>query len=286
MSDIDILLRREDIEKADSLLKSNGYLCKWNKTWIDKFHYHYGYFPPDENQYFLEVHWLLAKPDSPFFLNLDGVFQRSVGCEFEGEPAMVLSPEDQVVYLSVHHAWSHGFKVNLIQLYDLVLLFKKMDINQGKLINIARQNHASKAVYLTLKIVSILFINSIDENFLKKLRPPGFSEKAIELALDIIFDQQLNLDTAFSRFISTDKTYRKVFSFIRSVFPSKQVISEIYQLSSPKLVNPMHYFRRIVDLIRKYKYIIIACLLENKATTGSFKNEIKKNQLKSFLIDI
>lgn len=284
MSDIDILIYRKDLNKVDEVLTKNGYYCRWNKTWIDKFHYHYGYFPPLKNQFFLEVHWLLAKPEPYFSQNIKSIFQRTAEYEIEGEMTKVMSPEDQVVYLSIHHAWSHGFSVNLIQLYDLVLIFKKMEVNVNRLIDVSKEYHAEKAVYLTLKVVNELFKNSIDHKIINKLQPDNFPENLAAAAVDIVLSRNQVLNTAFSRFMSRDKLYRKVFSFIKSVFPERKVIAEIYQLDSSSEVRLIHYLRRLTELVKKYRTTGLNYLMRNKKTRLSFTNEKIKNRLRNLLI--
>ncbi|MGC9367797.1 MAG: nucleotidyltransferase domain-containing protein [bacterium] len=284
MSDIDILIYPKDQKKADEILTKSGYYCRWNKTWIDKFHYHYGYFPPLKNQFFLEVHWLLAKPEPYFTQNIKNIFQRAEEYEIEGEKTKVMSPEDQVVYLSIHHAWSHGFSVNLIQLFDLVLIFEKLEIDLNKLVNISKQYHAEKAVYITLKVVNKLFKNSIDSNVIKKLNPENFPEYLSVAAVNIVLNRQQVLNTAFSRFMSRDKVYRKVFSLIKSVFPERKVLAEIYQLDSLSNVNLIHYMQRLKDLVVKYRTTGLNYVFRKKNTRNVFDNERIKNRLRNFLI--
>ncbi len=279
MNDIDILIERENLKRADSLLCKMGYKSEQNKTWIDKYHYHYGYISK-ERKFPLELHWLLVKRNADFLQEMELIWERSISFKTDYLRARSLSPEDQIIYLSLHHAYLHGFTINFIQIYDIYKLLKFYDINFDNLLELSKTYRAEKALILTLNVLEKIFPDSLPDEFLDK----KVDEEIIKLSVDLLLKLKEVPNTAFSRFMGKRKIYVLLFSLYKSLFPSKEVMSEIYQFKKGFPLFFIYYFIRIFDLFKKYAPTFILYLTGNKKVRRDFKNENKRNYLRNWLI--
>lgn len=278
MNDIDILIERENLKRADRLLCKEGYKTEQNKTWIEKYHYHYGYISK-ERKFPLELHWLLLKKDAGFLQEMELIWKRSIPFETEDFKARSLSPEDQIIYLSLHHAYLHGFTINFIQIYDIYKLLKFYDINFDNLLELSKTYRAEKALILTLNVLENIFPASLPKAFLDKKA----DEEIIKLSIDLLLKLKDVPNTAFSRFMGNKKIYVLLFSLYKSLFPSKEVLSGIYQLKKESPLFFIYYLKRIFDLIKKYVPTILLYLTGNKKVRKDFENEKKRNYLRNWL---
>jgi len=125
MADIDILIRKEDLEKANGLLVKMGYEYPdmaplvWDDfgerkqvrdqaavlDWYRTYHMHLIYCNPKAIQS-LEVHWGIARTASPFSIDTEGLWERARTEELNGATVWVLSPEDLLLHISLHDSLS------------------------------------------------------------------------------------------------------------------------------------------------------------------------------------
>lgn len=118
MSDVDILVREEDIEKAKSLLISIGYT--YNDDHDPKEIRFYS-----KNNILIELHWRLTVPG---YIEKSDIFEKSIwknakDFSLMGIPVKVLAPDDFIIHLCLHmifHLSNSGFGLRM--LCDLVLL--------------------------------------------------------------------------------------------------------------------------------------------------------------------
>lgn len=117
-SDLDLLVRREDLRRIDSTLKGLGYVAhrevrrffdpKRDPTVTFAF-----YRRPGEPRYFLDLRWHLSEIPACqalglFPVEMERVWSESEEWSCEGEPARSLSPAHHLLYLALH-ALKHAF---------------------------------------------------------------------------------------------------------------------------------------------------------------------------------
>lgn len=106
--DIDVLVRKEDLLRAEKVLLSLGYTAASNDLpdeWLGQHHYHVSYLK-DEGRIGLEVHWDLAPQPNPFFLPLSELWARAQPFRIGDSEALALGPADLLLHLSLHAAFS------------------------------------------------------------------------------------------------------------------------------------------------------------------------------------
>ena len=155
--DLDILIQRKHIQEAKGLLELLGYTLSFTHA-----RHHFMAFQTSHHSLPLEVHWNLVNDASPFQkyafkLSMDRIWQDARPFPFRGTEALWLSPEHQLIYLSVHML-KEGYsqKKWLLDLYYLLKYFKGQ-IDWPELLVECREFHARRPVYYALSALDEIF---------------------------------------------------------------------------------------------------------------------------------
>ena len=124
ITDLDLLVHRQDLERVDRLMVTLGYRSLPGK---DDPHDFYGlthqtaeYYRPDGE--LVEVHWeLTVRPAYLLSLPARDLWRRSTWVDFATERVPALSPADELRYLCFHYAAQHQ-SARLIWLVDIARL--------------------------------------------------------------------------------------------------------------------------------------------------------------------
>ena len=128
----------------------------------------------------VEIHWSIARPDSPFEIDLDGLWERAQRAEIVGVEALVLSPEDLILHLCLHSSFTHKFRVGLRMCWDIreVVSHYRDAIDWDLLVRRAQQWGIGRYVYLTLRLVRELLAAGYPGRRDRRPRAPGlFAER-------------------------------------------------------------------------------------------------------------
>jgi hypothetical protein len=117
--DVDVLLRRRDLERAESILTALGFAL--DESYLDREgllagHFHLGY---QRRGATVELHWDIDVASPPGFT--DRLWERSRAVELDGRTRRVLAPEHQLLVACLHLS-RHAFCAGLRWLADLKLL--------------------------------------------------------------------------------------------------------------------------------------------------------------------
>ena len=110
--DLDLLVRRDDIARAEELLAAIGFRPKRRR---DDYHR-----PWLRDNLRVELHHDVENPLA-FDFDIEAAWRRAVPAPFEGVPAWLLAPSDERLFLCLHGA-RHRFE-RLSHVLDLVLAF-------------------------------------------------------------------------------------------------------------------------------------------------------------------
>jgi hypothetical protein len=114
--DVDVLLRRPDLERAERLLRDMGF--RLDESYLDREglldrHFHFGY---ERRGAVIEMHWDLDTSSPDGFL--DRFWERSRAVERDGRTFRVPAPEHQLLFGCLHLS-RHCFRGGLRWLADL-----------------------------------------------------------------------------------------------------------------------------------------------------------------------
>ncbi|MBN1150047.1 nucleotidyltransferase family protein [candidate division WOR-3 bacterium] len=259
MSDLDILVKKAHVEKAHKSMKKISVPENWNITWIEKYHYHYGYTVSEKiysgvKPLKIEVHWNLLPPDNPFLLDMEEVWADATNVQIGNVKCKVLSKEHLLLYLCLHIAFLHVFQVKLLHFLDIGLFLKKEEIQWQKFSEIAHETKAIKAVGLVAKAVNALFGVELPEELSEIVQKASIDENTLEDALIFSLKKQQTVHTSFSRFKKKSGFLRNLVSLYFSLFPTPKHIIEMEKIEAPFPDVFIAYVSRVISLFKRRIY--------------------------------
>ncbi len=110
-TDLDVLVRREDVLRAKEIVISEGYSPEHTLTGAQeklllRSHHHYHFY--NQKSVHLEVHWRISPSIYCFPLTTEDLFSRAARKAILGKELLTLSPEDLLLVLCEHgarHYW-------------------------------------------------------------------------------------------------------------------------------------------------------------------------------------
>jgi len=183
MSDLDILVRKDDLPRAEKILESLGYRKQFwglkEDYWMNR-HYHLVFEKPaGGNKFFtLELHWLLSYPQAKPLLPL--LWKRLRTVDFEGRRINLLSIEDSLFCLALNLR-PIGNTLALKSACDFACLLERgRNLDWDYLLREAKIGQMRAVLYFRF-IQARLFLGSVfPENFSGSLALPQYRKKAIE----------------------------------------------------------------------------------------------------------
>ncbi len=257
MGDIDILIRKNDLEKVKGLMTEHGF--QWreivNRRHTSLFIELYGRGSLLNGDMELDLQW-----DSQFIVNgrfcsleWGEVWSRRV---LLGEPeggVFLLHPDDQIAYLSLQVLNDmEGNAPQLIQLLDLALVLKKYGVSCQK----AADAVVSHVDYFSSEKVRMLF-SSLEEYFFESSPPEGFSEEAgrfLELFLAAFHRNALSFRMPIHRVGASP--WRRLVFVVSYFFPSRRYLKMDESTSSWRVI--VAYFNYWKSLIGRFAATIIS----------------------------
>ena len=160
MSDIDILVHREDLSRATALMELRGYHLE-NGMWGTK----HLTFMADDGRPPVEIHWHIIHPADPFTIDVEALWTRAVPVMLTGTSALAFSPEDLILHIALHTSFSHGFRFGLrpfCDLHEIINCFGDV-IEWQPLIHRAHNWQITHALFLTLRLTMDLLSTAVPD---------------------------------------------------------------------------------------------------------------------------
>ncbi|MCI0454044.1 MAG: nucleotidyltransferase family protein [Candidatus Dadabacteria bacterium] len=279
LSDIDIMVKIDGIEKADKILSESGYVFneKRSKEWVRENNYHFQYTHPVKN-IIIELHWhILGKSEpAPIAIKDHGIinrlWERAIRIKAYDNKALTLCPTDLLFYLCVHFL-KHRFltpngmfrgvfnsRGSLLQLNDIYqsVRYYKDEIDWAGLELEAEKYQVNRLIYSTLYIVRNIF--EADNDDLDKIPnaydPLKIDHDLIALILNRLFDREyvfsMNPVSFYEAMISGNLRL-KIKTLIHIFFPPQEIISKLYSINSSSKKTYLYYLRHMYDVIKQNK---------------------------------
>ena len=262
MSDIDILVRRENIPAATEAFRSAGYDLQEYRLEP----------PPDANEYhffhqktrtMIELHWEIINPEYPYSLKTETLWPAAVPARIAGADVLALSPEDLVCHLAVH-AGIHSYNNGLRALVDVAESIDRLPLDWELLAGRARQFRVVRPVWLTLFLAHRLLGAAVPEAVLTGLCPAEGGETFLESARDRILlkkedrSSQNTGNPNLILFFGRKGIRAKLRLAIRKAFPTRAAISSLYPVSPNSPCVFLYYAKWIRTLIKRNRSAIRA----------------------------
>lgn len=256
-SDLDLLVRREQLADALTLMQNQGYRLS---TWYDPQAQNTDikHLPPLEKAQYptLELHWSILEEDEPFEIEAAGLWERAVETTIAGVKTRALDSEDFLLHLALHFTYQHRLRGGLRNLYDIaeVLEQRMARMNWQKLLATAQQWGAQRVTWLTFQLVEGITRVTAPKEVMTALLPEGADSSAVGAA----FEQAGSLDDAWAGLtpdlaaFSAAGFFGKIKLLIQRVFISHRVLAREYNINPASPLIMVYYLARVRDLWGRY----------------------------------
>ena len=263
MGDIDVLVCRSDFRKAHELLIANGYKMKFRSPLeaenLEMAERHGGAeysvdLPSGEHLWF-ELQWRPVagrwiRPDQE--PDADELIARSV--EIEGSSARMLSPEDNLLQVSLHtakHSYvrAPGFRLHT----DVDRIVRSSDIDWQLFVERIQQLQVKTAVFFSLALAHDLLGTPIPQNVFDTLKPAYWKIWLISRWLQKVglFDPDGKKWGRVGYVVFVSLLYDNWKGLLRGIFPNRKWMFQHYGINNNLLLLPFLHVHRLFDLLWK-----------------------------------
>jgi hypothetical protein len=190
--DIDLLVRREDLERAKACLRGLGLGPSpgaLDDRYYERHHLHLSW-RPDQGQVVVEIHWSLDHKYTSYAIDTGAVFDRATWHDLPNSRLLLMDPEDALIAACVH-AFKHDPLVrhylghlahaspsfpdrHLAHLADLTgLVSCGGDLDWDTVVARCRDWRAGEAVWALLCQAKDVLGTGVPPEVLEELRPPA-----------------------------------------------------------------------------------------------------------------
>jgi hypothetical protein len=256
MSDIDILIKKEDLSGVNKILNSLGFLSSANfqdalRNALPSSLNSLVYRRKSGGKFFVHLHWHLINTTWPLDslvnkIDMKRIWSCAQATRIGGIDALTLAPHHLLLYLA-QHSFNHSFD-RLILLSDIIetVRYYKEILNWDLVVEEAERFNVSAVLYYSLSFTSHVLRFEIPE--LERLKPPkfGFLEETFSFFMR---KGMRGYWLSYFAYLFMEKgVFRKLRFFGRTLFPPPYVMGHYFMLPSSQ-VRISHYCQRIVNTI-------------------------------------
>jgi Uncharacterised nucleotidyltransferase len=177
MSDLDILIRREDVAKASSAVRSAGWEQTSDGRLIELLADGHQHLPPFFDARLpgarLEVHVSLFPADHPFALEDAELWRDASPAPAPFTGALVPSAEHLLLHACIHFAWQHALLFGAWRSFRVVAVALGIPgFSWTRFVALARATRAATACYWTLRLAERMCAIPVPASALSALAPP------------------------------------------------------------------------------------------------------------------
>lgn len=255
MSDIDLLVRKEDGRKSIAVLESNGFKSYHNEV-SDMIleqsgivHYH----PMQKGDVSVEVHINLHRKRKKYKLNPDDFIERAQPIVLNKSKSFVLEIHDLIIFLCVHLD-KHFVKgdMQFTGFYDLVNLIetKSDEINWDVLTERSEKQNAESTVFKYLVLVSKFFNADLPDDIKRKYWSAvgEKEEKLFRMYLNGYIAPNYEFAAHLKNLKQIQGIIPKMKYLLVVIIPDKQFMIQAYQIKNPGLYWCYYPYRYWIGL--------------------------------------
>jgi hypothetical protein len=225
-SDIDILVRPQDLSETKRILMDSGYRQVSGFYEDDYIRTGYHLPPYTKNGFYLEVHWNLTMRyfDTP----PDFWWEDVEMVDLDGDRYMMLSPERYLLY-GIFRLFSHAFYPLKFHFFVAGLIsFYQDRIDQELLLSYSRRFGMERLVRFTLSLMRDLFGSRV---FLSNEKEGIVSRRIKGMIIRGLFDEEPVLTRRMIVYASLqDSLMRYLFTILERLFPDSHEIRARYSI--------------------------------------------------------
>ncbi len=256
-SDLDILVREQDLDSAKNALLDNGYNYYISEPTEQSrnplFHHHAIPLCRTKCGPAVELHWNV-RVNRMFQININDFWTRAIPGRINGCETMLLSSEDMILHLCVHHFYKFKQIITYREINDIVAVILKYQevLDWEQILNTSLHYKIASFVYAGLFFADQEIPGIIPAAILAKLKSEYSNEYFTRLYKIHKIEQQF---FSISRRLSlSPKFSEKVNHILVYLFPSQQKLCDKYRL--PANSNRVYLYRVLHPVIALFNRII------------------------------
>jgi len=251
MCDIDILVKKEDIDKSKNILLKLGYKIhdgKFSENYYLNDYHHLPFY----GKYIIELHWYLSPP-RPNNIVLPELWKKTRLIRYKEEEITLLSPEDTLLSLALHlRRFNDPFSLKYIQDICKILEKHRDGLDWKYILKYCRLNRLNSLLYYALISVKINTGYPVLNNILNMFYPGALRASLLKFFINslAIFHLRGGKDKKirkyayiFLRFLLHDHAW----DFIKFVLlMPKEEFSRFYSIKFPSKNSSIIYRLRFL----------------------------------------
>jgi hypothetical protein len=176
MNDVDLLVRRDDVEPAKEAVIAAGWPLTRDPGLLELLadaHHLPHFVDPQDPGSRLELHVALLPDDQPFAFEEQDLWREARPAPTPFEGALVPSPEHLLVHTAIHFAWQHTMTFGAWRTIRVVAALAAMrEFDWERFLALARGARAGTSAYWTLRLASSLCGIEARGDVMARLAPP------------------------------------------------------------------------------------------------------------------
>ena len=275
--DLDLLVRRTQLDEAVSALERQGYHCTYSPAWSLE----YGYDVPmasHDGTSVVELHWRLDYSAGVGCLPVEDLWERAIPYLMDGQAGLQLEPVDMVLHLCSHATVKHRAHLGLRPLYDLAQITRDWEPARWETLTRRASDYGlARPVFLTLTLSEQVLGLVVPEEVMSALQPAGntpLPPTLVALLLDRpLRSQMIDVPAAMVQ-AGVERTLTgKLGRLLWHLFLPRHGMAVIYRIPADSHRIWLTYLRRPVDLLRRYGGTVWAILGGQQAARAAWGRE-------------
>lgn len=276
--DIDIMVRREQLDLAEQALLALGYRGIASKDWwLDRFHH----LPPmasEGSALLVELHWRLDYEEEKGRLPAEDLWARAMPWMVRGQPGLQLDPIDATLYLCRHAVVQHRVHAAFRALFDLAQVTGSWGgVEWQELAERALRYRLERPVYLMLVLAGDLLNLAVPADILSLLSPSGTAAEPgqlLQMLLGSEGDRADRVSVGAVQSLTMGSLLARLRFLIRRLFLSRAGMAAVYHIpeDSPRIW--LAYLWRPVDLVGRYGRTALRALRGERGSRAAWQREV------------
>jgi hypothetical protein len=292
LGDIDILVRKKDLQTAIRILKTLGYTMETYFSLQDQ-NTDVKHIPPMKNKdgLSIEIHWTILSEDEPFKIDTGGLWDRALSVKIADVDVLALSPEDLVLHLSIHFAYQHHLSLGLRGLNDIaeVLHYYEKHLDWGAIEKRSQKWGVDKVIWLALSLAEELLDAPVPSEVLFHLKPEDVEPWVLQNARSILLNARemaVPMTPNLANFANERGAFNKLRIMVSRVFLARKKLARLYDVSPTSIKIYSCYLRRLRGLIQGYGPGLGQVLKKDAGVRSSLKVQQEVEKLQTWMINI